>query len=281
MKHNHYKDPWRKCALYEVWCDMMRAGRRMYNQNRKYGTGDDFPVDPIFREYDKFRLWACFCHKYKMGEMDDYHLCRKDRTQGFSPENCYFSKVPQGYFEEESSPVSKGASECLWKSDKPSKGNGKARWGGLSRTRLYNIWKGMCRRCTDPGQKDYPDYGRRGITVCDEWRYDFLKFYEWAWEHGYSPDLSIDRIDVDGNYCPENCRWASYLEQKLNTRAYDGKYENVRCKVSDMRNMLESMPGNVVVTLVVRSCYLPDVMPEKSDYPSVPENERYDVETAR
>ena len=89
---------------------------------------------------------------------------------------------------------------------------------GLSNTRLYNIWSAMKQRCYYTKHKDYHSYGGRGITVCDEWRNDFKTFYDWAITHGYRDDLSIDRIDVNGNYDPNNCRWATTLEQRLNQR---------------------------------------------------------------
>lgn len=79
-------------------------------------------------------------------------------------------------------------------------------------TRMYSICQGMKRRCTNPNCKDYQYYGGRGITICNEWRNNFQAFYDWAMSHGYSEELSIDRINHNGNYCPENCQWITVSE---------------------------------------------------------------------
>ena len=90
---------------------------------------------------------------------------------------------------------------------------------GLRSTRLYDIWVKLKGRVLNPKNKSYKDYGGRGITICDEWL-DIHNFYNWAMSNGYSDELSIDRIDNDGNYCPENCRWTTSIIQSRNQRIY-------------------------------------------------------------
>ena len=89
---------------------------------------------------------------------------------------------------------------------------------GKSQTRLYRIWNVMRRRCSDHLTSHFYLYGGRGITVCDEWDKSFESFYLWAINNGYSDGLSIDRIDVNGNYDPSNCRWATAKQQARNKR---------------------------------------------------------------
>lgn len=88
--------------------------------------------------------------------------------------------------------------------------------------RLYGVWCGMLSRCENPNTKSYKDYGARGIAVCSEW-HTFKNFLDWAISSGYDPEApfgeyTLDRVDTNGNYCPENCRWVSYKQQARNNR---------------------------------------------------------------
>ena len=133
---------------------------------------------------------------------------------------------------------------------------------GLRNTRLYNIWWDIKRRTLNLKNKSYIDYGGRGITICEEWL-DIHNFYNWAMANDYSKELSIDRIDNDGNYCPENCRWTTKViqnrnqrMQKNNTSGYKGvsyhkrdekyrAYIHIKSKRIDLGSFLTAVEGAI------------------------------------
>lgn len=122
------------------------------------------------------------------GYQEGLELARKDKDKGYYPENCIFVKKEET-----------------------------VKTHGMRWTRLYNIWSLMHSRCENQNLGYYKRYGGRGISVCDEWK-QFKAFEEWALNNGYKDGLSIDRIDVNGNYEPRNCKWSTNLEQSRNKR---------------------------------------------------------------
>ena len=91
----------------------------------------------------------------------------------------------------------------------------KGKTHGMYGTRINRIWNGMKSRCSYSSCQDYKYYGGKGVTYCEEWK-NFSSFYEWAMENGYQDGMSLERIDVNGNYEPSNCKWVSPREQRYN-----------------------------------------------------------------
>lgn len=108
---------------------------------------------------------------------------------------------------------------------------------GDSKTKLYRLWKTIRGRCNDSSRPHFDRYGGRGIKVCHEWDTDYLSFKKWALENGYREGLTIDRINNDGDYEPENCRWINRKEQAFNR--CDTLHFEVNGKILDTRDMYD------------------------------------------
>lgn len=115
---------------------------------------------------------------------------------------------------------------------------------GKSYTRIYRIWQGMKKRCYNPNFVSYNRYGGRGITVCEEWRNSSSSFYRWAINNGYSDDLSIDRIDNDGNYEPSNCRWTTSKVQASNQSRSGPSTRRLNKRIEGLLQAIEWFPND-------------------------------------
>ena len=117
---------------------------------------------------------------------------------------------------------------------------------GLSKTRLYSILRNMKQRCYNPNNPRYNVYGAIGIKVCDEWLNDFKSFYDWAMSNGYRDDLTIERIDVNGNYCPDNCCWITNKEQQFNKHVnHFIEFNGKRQTITEWGNELNIDPNTI------------------------------------
>lgn len=171
-----------KTKIYRVWKTIRLKCYGSNIDNRYKGKDlwicNEWKDDPV-----AFVNWA-----KQNGYKEGLELVRKNKDDGYYPENCVFLEKKET-----------------------------TKTHGMRRTRLYNIWTQMIQRCTNQKLDHYERYGGRGISVCNEWR-KFEVFAEWAMKNGYKDDLTIDRINVDGNYDPKNCKWSTDVDQQRNKR---------------------------------------------------------------
>ena len=169
---------------------------KCHNENSiyfsKFGGNNIHVCDEWMDSFLNFKEWA-----NKNGYEESLVLHRKDRNKDFSPENCFFAK------------------NTLTSNAKQTH--------GMSKTRQYRIRHTMIQRCYRENFKSYEQYGAKGITVCKEWRESFENFWEWASANGYEDNLTIDRINPNGNYEPSNCRWVTQHEQILSQEKNAGR----------------------------------------------------------
>ncbi|WDQ44019.1 HNH endonuclease [Staphylococcus phage ESa2] len=133
----------------------------------------------------------------------------------------------------------------------------------LSGTRLFTIHRAMKRRCYDSSIKNYKNYGARGITVCDEWLYSLENFANWAYDNGYNDNLTIDRIDNNGNYEPNNCRWVDNKTQANNKRnnVYI-EYKGNRKTISQWSRELNISYGKLYNRIVKKNMTIENILKE-------------------
>ena len=120
----------------------------------------------------------------------------------------------------------------------------------LSDSNLYDVWVNMKQRCLNKNNPNYKNYGGRGITVCDEWINDFIKFKEWSIENGYEKGLNLDRKDNNKGYYPENCRFITYIENQNNKRTNTYiEFDNEVHTIADWAKKIDMNPRTLVTRL--------------------------------
>lgn len=141
---------------------------------------------------DRQKIWLCKCSCGNFKEVKTSYLTTGDTTScGCYQKECEIKNL-----------------SAFWKKSSIKK----------KYPRLYRIWDGMKTRCYNKNSKSYKYYGERKIEVCDEWKNSFISFKDWAIKNGYKDNLTIDRVDVNGNYEPKNCKWTTISEQNNNKR---------------------------------------------------------------
>lgn len=224
--------------LYKIWRNMQD---RCYNEKNiryeHYGKKGIIVCDEWRNSYEVFETWAL-----ANGYSDDLSIDRINNDGNYCPENCRWATVVEqannksiNRYIEINGETKTLAQWCRQYHIKPSLVRIRVdilKWDIIKalsippkeseakivspRARLRGIWSKMLKRCFDSASYQYPRYGGRGIKVCNEWKDNFQAFYDWAVNNGYQNDLSIDRVDNNGNYEPSNCRWITSKEQNNN-----------------------------------------------------------------
>lgn len=185
--------------------------RRCYNPKsiafKQYGA-KGIKVCEEWHDKENFKKWC-----KENGYIKGVRINRLDSAKDYCPENCIL-----GYKN-----TRKESSEPFYSRKRRAIVEKKKEQGVFNKcteSRLYYIWTDMKTRCYCPKDKSYNYYGGRGITVCDDWlgKFGYVNFYAWAIKNGYEENLTIDRINSNGNYEPSNCRWATMKQQGRNRR---------------------------------------------------------------
>lgn len=121
---------------------------------------------------------------------------------------------------------------------------------GDTGTRLYQAWENMRARCNRKSSREYENYGGRGISVCEEWQASYESFKKWALSNGYADNLTLDRIDTNGNYEPSNCRWISNQLQQYNKRnnrniTFNGKTQTLNQWAKELGIIPKTLQGRL------------------------------------
>lgn len=198
------------CLSRETTSDLMRIDLT----NRRFGR---LTVKKDVGKSKKGRMWLCVC------DCGNSHVYASHMLLKGSAQSC----------------------GCL-RSEKTRTLGKTAKTHGQSSSRLYNIWAHMIQRCYNNKSSAYKNYGERGISVCDDWHYSFETFFLWALEHGYNETLTIERIDVNGNYEPNNCCWIPARMQPSNKRtSHFVFYKGQKMTASDFARCINCPLGSI------------------------------------
>lgn len=229
--------------------------KRCYNENsvayKSYGA-KGITVCDEWHNRDNFRKWA-----NDNGYVKGLRLERIDTKKGYYPENCRFGttmKRNENSVSHYTREIRKHREKMIAYSGIPGK---------YCESRIYKIYCGMHTRCENKNYSNYNNYGGRGICVCDEWsgKDGFFYFYKWSMENGYSDDLSIDRIDCNGNYEPFNCRWVSMDIQIKNRRnSLNYIYNGLEMNLADIARLNNFSYGEIRYRIVNKKMTLEEAL---------------------